>query len=251
MPVNLRMDLRQKILFLLSLPGASLALAQSSGEPENIRFTWSEAPVFMSASLPFSRYRRAGEKAYPAEAGFEAGIFVDYALKQKYRFRVGMELQSRAFSLNSVSEGKNLSGKSYIKTIEGRTRMFFVQFPFLLELNRESENRKLRWMAGAGGGLRIWTRQAFTYQYEIPADSLLIRGADNSGNDAMDQMELNALLCLVYKPHKRWEFALQAGYKLLGISIGKAAFISRSEQNSSLSLKAFFSPGRISGLRFF
>ena len=244
------MKLKQKILVLHLLFVMNGLWAQPGEEPEQIGRQWQEAPVFISVSGNLTRHHRPGAPAYKPSPGWQCGIFTDYAFRQKYPFRTGIEWQNRSFSLDSYSEGLDLKGRKFRKTITGETRMAFFQAPLLFEI-KPDQQRKFQFRAGPGAGFRLWTRQKFSYRYEIPSDSLVITGNENSGSDAMDFLELNALFQLGWKLHDRWEISLEGSYKLLGFSIAKENFFTRTERTSGLIIRLFYSPCRMKDLRIF
>lgn len=235
-------------LLLLFLPFSGFGQEEEYEIPEQ-GFHWSEAPLYLGGDFQLSMYRRAGAGAYAPQPGWAFGIWTDLVLKKKQKVRSGLEFQYRTFSLNSFSSGINTGGKSFRKTIEGNCRMYFFQLPWLFDLGRQNSGRKLKFLAGASGGLRIFTRQNFRYRYEIPTDSLLITGEESSSNNAMDILELNAAAALIWKPQENLELSLGLGYKLCGFSIGKVNFISRTEQNTLLNFRAIYRICQIGNLR--
>lgn len=236
-------------LFLLFLPFAGFSQEESDEVIVADGFQWKDSPVYLGGDFQLSMFRRAGAGTYAPQPGWAIGIWTDLILKKKHKVRSGLEFQYRTFSLNSFSSGTNSGGKAYRKTIEGTSRMYFFQLPWLFDPGRQNSEKKLRLLAGVSGGLRIFTRQNFSYRYEIPADSLVITGEENSGNNAMDILELNAVAALVFKPLENMELSLGLGYKLCGFSIGKVAFISRTEQNTLLNFRAIFRICQIEDLR--
>jgi hypothetical protein len=176
---------------------------------------------------------------------------VDYALMQQYPFRGGFEYQMRGFSLNDFSEGTSNSGKRYRKTITGKTEFSYLQFSTLFDFGKQNPEKKLRFVLGPSAGLRLWTRQKFSYIYEIPSDSIRIEGKDDSGNDALDVVEFNAIAGIFYSPHPRLDICLRGTYKLCGFSIAKENFISRTERNSMLSISVMYRLSTVGNLRFF
>jgi hypothetical protein len=111
--------------------------------------------------------------------------------------------------------------------------------------------KKLRFVLGPSAGIRIWTRQKFTYIYEIPSDSIRIEGKADSGSDALDLVEINAIAGVFYSPHPRLDVCLRGTYKLFGFSIAKENFISRTERNSMLSISLMYRFSTVRNLSFF
>lgn len=236
---------------ILAIIGFSIDAVFAQSESKTIRYNWKEAPVYLSASGQINRFKSESNGPYPIYAGYEAGLFVDYALRQQFPFRGGFEYQMRGFSLNDFSEGTTNSGKSFRKTITGKTEFSYLQFSTLFDFGKQNPEKKLRFLAGPSAGLRLWTRQKFSYIYEIPSDSIRIEGKDDSGNDALDLVEINAIAGVFYSPHPRLDVCLRGTYKLCGFSIAKENFISRTERNSMLSISLMYRFSNVGNLRFF
>jgi hypothetical protein len=186
---------------------------------------------------------------FPISPGGGAGFYFDYAIRQKYPFRSGLEWQFRSFSLDAEKRGFTNSGKPFRQTTSGQTRMLFMQVPLLFDLLPNPGARKFHLMAGLGTGIRLWSRQAYSYRYEIPSDTLVITGSESGGNDAMDLLEVNALSALLYRPVNRFDIGLFLAYKLVGFSIGKENFFQRTELNTTLSLAVFYQLGRMEDVK--
>lgn len=250
MPNSFQLPLKKKILLVSFL----IAHLECGGQNVSVNsysaFQWRDAPVYLSGSFFYSRHERFGEQAFPAAPGGTAGLYFDYALKQKFPFRAGLEVQLRSFSLDSDKEGITNTGKRFLQSTKGNTRMLFFQLPMLLDVLPQLESRKIRVLAGPGLGVRIWSRQSFSYRFEIPSDTLVIMGEESSGSDAMDLLEFNALAAILYNPFDRFEIGLSFGYKLFGFSTGKENFIRRTELNTALGITAFFQVCRMGDLKF-
>jgi len=238
-------------LKILSIFCLSIQATFAQSESKKIRYNWKEAPVYLSGSGQINRFKSESNGPYPIYAGYEAGLFVDYALMQQYPFRGGFEYQMRGFSLDDFSEGTTNSGKRYRKTITGKTEFSYLQLSSLFKLGRNMPEKKLRFVLGPSAGIRLMTRQKFTYIYEIPSDSIRIEGKADSGSDALDLVEINAIAGVFYSPHPRIDICLRGTYKLFGFSIAKENFISRTERNSMLSISLMYRFSTVGNLSFF
>jgi hypothetical protein len=246
-------SLRLTAIFGLAFCGFILPVsAQDEEYVPDVVTEWLAAPVYLSGGPTLSRFVNAPSgDAYPFRLKPEFGILFQYSLGQTYPFYSGLEFQMRGFKIDKRITGTTADGRISETITKGTRRTNYLIVPMIFSIPAKPE-RKLHFLAGISGGMRVYFRQDFTSVYRIPQDSLEITIEENkTGNNALDILEFNGELGASYRFHPKLELWAGTTIKLVGFSLATENFFSRNERNTLFRVKLLWRFASMEDLPFF